>query len=89
MVLQYPGEYHWDAFLTHCWSPESQRSDTTTVIMTGAFRMRSARPFARGIMRFMLGPSSTKIFRNFQIVNVSAIVVFSVSNGEFRTFLDR
>ncbi|AAN82519.1 Hypothetical protein c4081 [Escherichia coli CFT073] len=28
-------------------------------------------------------------FRNFQIVNVSAIVVFSVSNGRFQNFLDQ
>ncbi len=53
------------------------------------FRMRSARPFARGIMRFMLGPSSAKIFVTFQIVNVSAIVVFSVSNGRFQKLLDQ
>ncbi|MNC64955.1 hypothetical protein D3C75_1151960 [compost metagenome] len=28
-------------------------------------------------------------FRNFQIVNVSAIVVFSVSNGRFQYFLNQ
>ncbi|QUI98129.1 hypothetical protein KCP76_07370 [Salmonella enterica subsp. enterica serovar Weltevreden] len=68
-------------------SPESQRRTQTTRCGWCASGC-DLHDLARGIMRFMLGPSSgCVLFRNFQIVNVSAIVVFQRCNGRFQNFL--
>jgi hypothetical protein len=49
--------------------------------------MRSARPLARGMMRFMRGTFVYEDFGNFQVIDVCAFVVLSVSNGRFQHFL--
>ena len=64
-------------------------SPTTTVMWLVRLRMREPRPLARACMRFMAGPSSTMMRRDFQLVDVGAEVVLGVGDRRQQHLLDQ
>jgi len=73
-------------FLTHLCL--SYFSATATVMWLVRFRIRFARPLARGWIRFWVGPSSTQIVDTFNSSNIGAVIVLGIGNRRLQYLLD-